>query len=82
MEITLNETQLRRLDALMKLGEHVEIIHAKVESSVGGVMEIDIIDHSTNERQTIKKYFAKHLEDDSNPLDLILNGLKVERTTR
>lgn len=82
MDITLNETQLRRLDALMKLNEHVEIIHAKLESSIGGIMEIDIIDHSANKRQTIKKYFAKHSEDDLNSLDFILNGLKVERTTR
>ena len=76
--IELNESQIQRL--YMAFGfEEEKIIKATIDCERGGYMEIDYINHKDNSTGCCKPYLAKHSQEDSDKVDFILNGIRLER---
>lgn len=82
MKITLNETQKSRLYMVFDFEEHEEIVNATIESESGGWMEIEYIDKINNAIGCYKPYLAKHLQEDLDKVNFILNGIRLERNPK
>lgn len=74
--IQLNEQQLQRLYMVFDFEEHEEIVNATMDCERGGWMEINYINHKDNAIGCYKPYLAKHLQEDLDKVDFILNGIK------
>ena len=81
--IQLNGEQIQRLYNVFDFEDYEEIISATIESDRGGWWEINYVDNRDGVVGCYKPYFGKHSKEDSEKLNIILNGVvgvpKVER---
>lgn len=74
--IELNENQIQRLYMVFDFEEHEEIVNATIDCERGGWLEINCINRKDNSTGCYKTYLAKHLREDLDKADFILNGAK------
>ena len=72
--IKLNENQIQRLYMVFDFEEYEEIVSATMDCDRGGYMEINYINHKDNSNGCYKPYLAKHLQEDLDKVNFILNG--------
>ena len=74
--IQLNENQIQRLYMVFDFEDEEEIVNATMDCDRGGWLEINYINHKDNAIGCYKPYLAKHLQEDLDKVDFILNGIK------
>lgn len=72
--IELNENQIQRLYMVFDFEDEEEIVNATMDCDRGGWMEINYINHKDNSIGCYKPYLAKHLQEDLDKVNFILNG--------